>query len=320
MTRKFLSLILLGLIQFFLATIAFAADSTVKEDFYWKNSYTRDAGLCYPACRTGYKGVGPVCWQEEASYGRGVGTIPSLRSGCGDKEKDAGLCYPVCRTGYKGVGPVCYRNGADSYGRGAGTPLISVCETGKEADAGLCYQTCKADYKGIGPVCWGNTPTGYVDCAAGFAKDKTTCATVTGNQVAAVGIFVGTTVVPEARAAIKAGKAAEEAEKAKSVFDALKPMTKKMEEVFSKLKKGVAGDGTMIGDLRNAWKELSEADKLKLKLAVKLALAGKSVADGQVNEIDLLRDAANIASILDPTGLLSVAAAYTYPVYGVDYN
>src|SRR5262252_3026812 len=46
----------------------------------WKQTYTRgvgtvptadcgagnekDAGLCYPKCRAGYKGVGPVCWQS----------------------------------------------------------------------------------------------------------------------------------------------------------------------------------------------------------------------------------------------------------------
>ena len=48
------------------------------DDFCWKNTYGRgvgtipkvdcpkgqenDAGLCYPVCKTHYKGVGPVCW------------------------------------------------------------------------------------------------------------------------------------------------------------------------------------------------------------------------------------------------------------------
>src|SRR5262245_26271845 len=96
-------LILFGLLQITL-TQAAAAVTAEKEDFYWKNSYTRgvgaipkshscdsgkdqDAGLCYTPCKTGYSGVGPVCWQQEASYGRGAGTIPS--NGCHDgKEKE----------------------------------------------------------------------------------------------------------------------------------------------------------------------------------------------------------------------------------------
>ena len=30
--------------------------------------------LCYPLCKDGYKGVGPVCWKGASSYGRGAGT------------------------------------------------------------------------------------------------------------------------------------------------------------------------------------------------------------------------------------------------------
>ena len=50
-----------------------------KADFCYLPSYGRgagsiptvcpegreyDAGLCYPACESGYDGVGPVCWQD----------------------------------------------------------------------------------------------------------------------------------------------------------------------------------------------------------------------------------------------------------------
>ncbi len=115
-----------------------------------------DAGLCYDFCRTNYTGVGPVCWRDNASYGRGVGTVASLACGSG-QEMDAGLCYPVCRSGYHGVGPVCWSDQELSYGRGVGTipNLIPYeCRGGKEMDAGLCYWPCKAGYKGVGPVCW----------------------------------------------------------------------------------------------------------------------------------------------------------------------
>jgi hypothetical protein len=35
-----------------------------------------DSGLCYEKCRTGFRGVGPVCWAD--SYNRGVGTPVGL--------------------------------------------------------------------------------------------------------------------------------------------------------------------------------------------------------------------------------------------------
>ena len=110
-----------------------------------------DAGLCYPYCDPGYTGVGPVCWLDNASYGRGVGTIPT--SCPAGEENDAGLCYPVCNEGYHGVGPVCWTNDALSYGRGVGVP-VHTCRDGMEQDGLLCYEQCNAGYNGIGPVCW----------------------------------------------------------------------------------------------------------------------------------------------------------------------
>lgn len=117
-----------------------------------------DAGLCYQPCQHGYDGVGPVCWAQNASYGRGVGTVPTSACASG-QEMDAGLCYPKCQTGYHGVGPVCWNDQPGSYGRGVGTipNLIPyACPSGKEMDAGLCYVPCSAGYHGVGPVCWLN--------------------------------------------------------------------------------------------------------------------------------------------------------------------
>lgn len=111
-----------------------------------------DAGLCYTPCASGYYGVGPVCWLSNASYGRGVGTIPSLACGSGE-DLDTGLCYPTCSDGFYGVGPVCWTNEELSYGRGVGA-AIHTCPEGKEEDAALCYDVCAAGYDGVGPVCW----------------------------------------------------------------------------------------------------------------------------------------------------------------------
>lgn len=109
------------------------------------------AGLCYWYCDAGYTGVGPVCWLDNASYGRGVGTIP--KNCPAGQENDAGLCYPVCDEGYHGVGPVCWTDSALSYGRGVGT-IPDTCHDGWDKDGLLCYQQCEEGYNGIGPVCW----------------------------------------------------------------------------------------------------------------------------------------------------------------------
>ncbi len=143
-----------------------------------------DAGLCYEPCDENYDGVGPVCWRQEASYGRGVGTVPG--NCAAGEEMDAGLCYPVCNAGYHGVGPVCWNDSPSSYGRGAGTIPINIwtgeCPAGKEHDAGLCYPYCSEGYTGVGPVCWldnasygrgvGTTPS---TCDAGDELDAGLC-------------------------------------------------------------------------------------------------------------------------------------------------
>ena len=46
-----------------------------------------DAGLCYPPCSAGWRGVGPVCWAETVSVG--IGVIPNLMS-CPDSKRQNG--------------------------------------------------------------------------------------------------------------------------------------------------------------------------------------------------------------------------------------
>lgn len=143
-----------------------------------------DAGLCYTPCADGYNGVGPVCWKQNASYGRGVGTIPT-QCGAGN-EYDAGLCYPQCNSGYHGVGPVCWSDRPLSYGRGVGTIPSNIwtgeCPSGKENDAGLCYPYCDSGYNGVGPVCWLQNASygrgvGWIpnQCGAGKELDAGLC-------------------------------------------------------------------------------------------------------------------------------------------------
>ena len=117
----------------------------------WKRTYTRgvgmvptgecpsgqekDAGLCYPKCREGFKGVGPVCWRscpdkfrddgafcaKPEPYGRGGGypwqfgdaafdlsgarrRCEGANGGAGTCEQDGAIFYPKCKAGFTKVG------------------------------------------------------------------------------------------------------------------------------------------------------------------------------------------------------------------------
>jgi hypothetical protein len=130
----------------------------------WKSSYGRgvgtiptscgdeqyDAGLCYPYCKEGYYGVGPVCWQ-------------------------------YCPEGWIDEGALCRKDGSietiakDSYGRGVGT-IPNDCGEGNEYDAGLCYPECDRFYDGVGPVCWQHCPLiDPVDGGAICCRNATVC-------------------------------------------------------------------------------------------------------------------------------------------------
>ncbi|MBX3265733.1 MAG: hypothetical protein KF831_03425 [Acidobacteria bacterium] len=204
-----------------------------KSPYCYKQSSPRGAGvplstcpegteknglLCYPQCREGFTGNGPVCWQTEcpegfndigafcqkpAAYGRGAGYALWDEQKCNNEneqgcEKWGALWYPKCRDGFKPFGanicsPSCPEGYSDtgtgcakpSYGRGAGQPM--ECREGLEKDAGLCYRPCSENQTGVGPVCWDKCPSHVpVSCGAGCAADQKTCASITTSQVLSV--------------------------------------------------------------------------------------------------------------------------------------
>ena len=111
----------------------------------------QQAALCYPKCRSGYSGKGPVCWASE----------------------------PNCvKEGYKGgalgncAKKIEMSPGRESAGCGS-----------KEKDAGLCYPESRSSYSGQGPVCWGEPPSGWVQCGMGAASSSSMCATAVTDQV-----------------------------------------------------------------------------------------------------------------------------------------
>ena len=104
--------------------------------------WEKDGLLCYPPCRDGYNGVGPVCWKDcpdgykndgltcrfpvdiktKEHYGRGVGYVAWKKDKCEAEnaqgcEKNGAMWYPKCREGFESVGCcICRQRGCpDGY-------------------------------------------------------------------------------------------------------------------------------------------------------------------------------------------------------------
>ena len=139
-----------------------------------------DWGLCYPFCRAGFDGVGPVCWQlcpagyhdDGATCRRDTRIFGSNNSACPWYDK-CGLTFArgcsVCPAGFHNDGCTCRIDvhifWKSSYGRGVGG-IPNGCSAGLQYDAGLCYTPCPAGFSGVGPVCWGSCPAGFDDHGA----------------------------------------------------------------------------------------------------------------------------------------------------------
>jgi hypothetical protein len=207
--------------------------TTQKSPYCYKQSEGRGAGvplstcpegteknglLCYPECKEGFRGNGPVCWQigcpegftdigafcqKPAPYGRGVGYVAWDEAKCKAEnpqgcEQYLAMWYPKCRENFHAVGsnicsPDCPEGMNDtgtgcakqSEGRGAGTPM--ECPEGLEKDGALCYEPCADGADGVGPVCWSQCPSHVPEtCGAGCTTDKQTCVSKTYDQVTSV--------------------------------------------------------------------------------------------------------------------------------------
>lgn len=163
---------------------------------------TTPARAAPASCPPGFIDDGATCRldniQAKPSYGRGVGTVPTVCGG--GRELDAGLCYPRCDAGYSGVGPVCWQgcpsgyrdDGAfcakpAPYGRGAGYPwefgdpafnLDRARDRCRAANPGGCeqhgliwYPKCRAGFHAAGCcICSPNCPAGMPDIGVSCTK------------------------------------------------------------------------------------------------------------------------------------------------------
>ena len=296
--------------------------------------------LCYSKCGPGMKRVGFDCQSvcpdglrddglfcRAAEYGRGAGypwkigdaafSLDAARQRCASEnpqgcEVDGAIVYPKCKAGYSAFGccicrptqPNCsalgLKPGVDlscAKQLTIGDPVPGICGSNEQRDAGLCYSQCPSGFTGVGPVCWGKAPAGWVDCGMGAAKDSLTCAKIIANQVVSVGNLALTIGSLGTSTALTAGLSA----------PAKASRFAKLTQDFTKLK--------------TQWEVLQKTNQ-NVKLAVNAFKAANAGRQGYVamdtlanatTEEDMVRMAAQIAAILDPSGAAGVVAAYTYP-------
>lgn len=280
---------------------------------------------CHSVCPDGMDDQGLFCRRSE--YGRGAGypwqwgdplNDSAMRARCerdhgqGNCEPWGAVIYPKCAPGYEPFGCcICRPQVPDCEALGLnpgidlscakrvaiGAPETGVCPAGLEMDAGLCYPPCEAGYDGVGPVCWADTPDGWVDCGMGAASDDAACAEVVFDQVSSVGqmaMFVGTFGTSSAATgAAGAGRGAARLARLRTQYDRM----------------------------RRAWNRVKDTPEVRAVLrnaeAAQLVHEGVDIAreaQDATTEEDMVRVGAQIAALLDPTGVASTVAAYTHPV------
>jgi predicted lipid-binding transport protein (Tim44 family) len=167
------------------------------------------------------------------------------------------------------------------------------CPSNKKYDAGLCYTTCRAGFYGVGPVCWANAPNGWVGCGMGAAKTSSVCAETIFDQVASVGNLALNIVTFGTEKAADIAKDAAKAAELRKQFEQLKKLSENSEKVQQAIQ---AGQGKFpIVEAGKSTAEILKADPTT------------------VTTEDIVRVSAQVASLIDPTGVSDVVGAFTYP-------
>ena len=164
-------------------------------------------------------------------------------------------------------------------------------------DAGLAT-------KEWGPCAGPAPPSGWVHCGMGASKKKGICGKIIFNQVSSVGQLALTVVT---LGGFSGATAAAKAPQSASKLAKLKKKYAQMKAAFQKAKKG----SKTLQKAEKAYKKGKKAyDTARPYL--KTATAAKT-AQNVVTAEDMARMAAQIAAIVDSSGVSDVVGAYTYP-------
>jgi hypothetical protein len=269
-------------------------------DFCWKDTTTRGVGtiptkcpegrqqiglLCYSPCPEGFSRKGFDCHQNCPSGWKDHGLL------CNKWNVLAKLCQNLGLGFAPGLSPSCPKRIF------IGDPVIrNGCPDGKVYNAGLCYPSCPQGYTGVGPVCWAQAPQGWVDCGMGAAKNKSTCADKIIGQITSVGTAILNIATMGTAGAL--GKASEAAQK-----------VKKIKEIYGKVKSAVVKGKQVFDKFANK----DQIDQKLQSLGKDVENASENGKESPKTAEDIARKAAELASMIDPTGITGVVAAYTYP-------
>ena len=257
-------------------------------------------GLCFNACRDGYRGDYEKCIYKTnpASYDRPV--LP-LRQYCKDgKTEQSGLCYKPCRSGTKGIGPVCW--GETPHG----------------------YEACGAGFAKSKLIC-GTTIAGQTLAVGNMAA--AIC------EASEVEICSAASDVEDAAIVAKDGKETEEAVSiGEKLEKSLDRFISAVEDIFK--------SGSSFGERMSSISRLMNLSEIKMALSgaqvgsISVQLAHIDKMDGVDQELALLRLAASVTnlylsiqSVRFPQeydnvethmsqAVLGAIATYSYPVYG----
>lgn len=203
----------------------------------------------------------------------------------------------------------------------------------KVNDAGLCYPQCGANAVGVGPVCWEGCPTvrgkKWVECGAGCAADATACGLATMDMtISVLDAAISIASLGSAAAASKGGLAAIKTGMKDGVGDALKATAKQYGNTFSK---------RFTGHYKDAVSSLTKEGMKKAGLVQDMAtlqstargvatffgavedIVGKDISQEEM-DFQIAQQALGYASLLDPSGVMGIVAAYTKPLCSVIAN
>jgi hypothetical protein len=317
-----------GLLAVMVLTALTASPGLAQEqpEFCWKDSYGRGVGTIpsYSPCPSGMRDDGLFC--RRAEYGRGGGYAWEFRDGLssagmisrcegdnggGKCEMWGAIAYPKCRPGYSAFGCcICRPNVPPDCGQqGLGNRVdlscakIRFCPGGssdapgsaQEMDAGLCYRGCGAGYTGVGPVCWKKPPPGWVDCGMGAAKDSATCGRIVFDQVAAVGRLALTVATLGSSLAVPGATDPGKLAQLKQLYTQLQATYKAAKANSPKV--AAADYAVKVGSYIYAGSEA-------------VSTGHNVITDAPE---DIARVAAQIAAVVDSSGVAAAVGAYTYP-------
>jgi hypothetical protein len=171
------------------------------------------------------------------------------------------------------------------------------CASNQQKQAALCYPLCRTGYYGVGPVCWANIPKAWVDCGMGAANSILTCTSVTFNQVLSVGMLAANIVTLGASGGAEV--AVNDAKLGTGLINKIKGKFGELQTLYNKNQDFVnfLNKAALVGSTAS-----TSRDVLNFILSPNLTPA------------DMIRITAEIVSLVDPTGVASVVAAYSYPL------